>query len=324
MADAIVMRLEHRSRDSQEFRYEAIDDVESRKVQAIRHTVREVLSGRHGSNYQRVSELAIQLAEELESDLLQIREKGKQTPDNHTSTDVEVTAVAICGSARSDAMSKRFSIALSFPGEHRTFVFEIAKALADKLTRDRVFYDEWYEVELLGAGGDLKLQSMYTQADLVVPFFSTHYSKPWCSLEWETIRGILLNRRKVDAVIPVHLDDTEIPGWPAVNFGIRLRGRAPQQIADIIVQALAMRNPHAANAATTTSPSTVSQTAPQFQPASTRSSLTAIASSALAIWREKLDYLQQQEAIESNPATKFTIKKQIEEAERKIRELDLN
>ena len=135
----------------------------------------------------------------------------------------------------------RFHVALSFPGEHRTFVRQVAEALARKLTRDRVFYDDWYEVELLGAGGDLKLQSMYEQADLVVPFFSEHYSKPWCSLEWETIRGILLLRRKDDGVIPVHLDDTNVPGWSAVNFGIRLRGRSPQQIADVILQALATR-----------------------------------------------------------------------------------
>ena len=120
-------------------------------------------------------------------------------------------------------MSNRFNVALSFPGEHRRYVHQIANALASQLTRDRVFYDEWYEVELLGVGGDLKLQSMYEQADLVVPFFSEHYSKPWCSMEWETIRGILLTRRKEDAVIPVHLDDTIVPGWSSVNFGIQLK-----------------------------------------------------------------------------------------------------
>ena len=138
-------------------------------------------------------------------------------------------------------MAKRFGVALSFPGEHRDFVRQVADALAEQLTRDRVFYDDWYEAELFGAGGDLKLQSMYEQADLIVPFFSQNYDKSWCSMEWETIRGILLKRRKEDAVIPVHLDDTDVRGWPAVNFGIRLRGRTPQEIADIILQALATR-----------------------------------------------------------------------------------
>jgi hypothetical protein len=42
-----------------------------------------------------------------------------------------------------------------------------------------VFYDEWYEAGQLGSGGDLKLQDGYKQAELVVPFFSEHYTKPW-------------------------------------------------------------------------------------------------------------------------------------------------
>lgn len=42
---------------------------------------------------------------------------------------------------------------------------------------------------------------------------------------------------------------------------------------------------------------------------------------ALKIWLEKLDYLQQQEAIASNPAIKFELQKQIEECQQKIREL---
>ncbi|MBV5272685.1 MAG: toll/interleukin-1 receptor domain-containing protein, partial [Lamprocystis purpurea] len=77
------------------------------------------------------------------------------------------------------------------------------------------------------------LQECYQQAELVVPFFSKHYAKPWCALEWETIRGILLTRRADDAVIPVHLDDTAIPGWPAVGFGIKPKGRTAEQIAGL-------------------------------------------------------------------------------------------
>ena len=44
-------------------------------------------------------------------------------------------------------------------------------------------------------------------------------------------------------------------------------------------------------------------------------------SAAAAVWREKLDYLRVQEAVCSDPAQRFTLKKQIEEAETKLREL---
>ena len=42
---------------------------------------------------------------------------------------------------------------------------------------------------------------------------------------------------------------------------------------------------------------------------------------AVAIWREKLTFLQEQEALLSDPAQRFAVRKQIEEAERKIQEL---
>jgi hypothetical protein len=38
--------------------------------------------------------------------------------------------------------SNRFHVALSFPGEHRPFVLAVAEALAARLGRERVFYDE--------------------------------------------------------------------------------------------------------------------------------------------------------------------------------------
>ena len=138
-------------------------------------------------------------------------------------------------------LEKRFKVALSFPGEHREFVLAVAEELAKEHGQDQIFYDEWFEVELLGTGGDLKLTSMYETADLIVPFFSKYYDKPWCQLEWETIRGILLTRRKDDAVVPVHMDATPIPGWSVVNFGIRLKSRSPQAIGQVILNALDFR-----------------------------------------------------------------------------------
>jgi len=44
-------------------------------------------------------------------------------------------------------------------------------------------------------------------------------------------------------------------------------------------------------------------------------------SGPLATWKEKLEYLQEQEAITADPAQKFALKKQIQEAHQKIRDL---
>src|SRR5438128_698922 len=118
--------------------------------------------------------------------------------------------------------SRRFDIALSFPGEHRRFVKNVADRLAAVLGKDRVFYDEWYESELLGMDGDLKLARYYReQSKMVVPFFSEHYQKPWCTIEWRATRAMLLQRRNEDTVIPVQMDLTSIPGWESIDFAIR-------------------------------------------------------------------------------------------------------
>lgn len=85
-----------------------------------------------------------------------------------------------------------------------------------------MFFDEWYESELLGLDGDLKLRRYYRdESELVVPFFSEHYKKPWCEIEWSAIRAMLSQRRDEDAVVPVQMDITPIPGWESIDFAVR-------------------------------------------------------------------------------------------------------
>ena len=67
---------------------------------------------------------------------------------------------------------KRFAIAVSFPGEHRQFVNNVVKQLVAELGQDRVFYDRFYDDELVGLDGDNKLRRYYRdESEMVVPFF---------------------------------------------------------------------------------------------------------------------------------------------------------
>ncbi len=135
------------------------------------------------------------------------------------------------------ARKRRFAIALSFPGQHRAFARGVAAHLAEALGRKRVFYDDWYTPELRGSSGDLKLRRIYGEdSDLLVPFFSKFYNKPWCQIEWHTIRAVLAKRRQDDAVIPVHMDDTEVEGWEAIDIGIRRGRQSAHDIARELVE----------------------------------------------------------------------------------------
>lgn len=60
---------------------------------------------------------------------------------------------------------------------------------------------------------------------------------------------------------------------------------------------------------------------PASSPPASGPSVAAGSSSALAIWRERLEHFLREEAITSDALQKFTIKKRIEEAREKIREL---
>ena len=138
---------------------------------------------------------------------------------------------------------RRFAIALSFPGEHRAFVRNIADALAGSLGKGRIFFDEWYEGEIKGRDADLKLSRIYGEdAELIVPFFSQYYSKMWCQIEWHTVRAVIARRRDEDAVVPVLLDNTKIPGWEDIDLGIRRKARqSGKQIAAQILEAYKSR-----------------------------------------------------------------------------------
>ena len=56
---------------------------------------------------------------------------------------------------------EKFHVAISFAGEQRELVRQIAEAVERCLGRGTVFFDEWFEPYLAGADADLKLQKIY-------------------------------------------------------------------------------------------------------------------------------------------------------------------
>src|SRR5258707_5782555 len=77
---------------------------------------------------------------------------------------------------------RRFAIALSFPGERRDYVEQVANALLPAFGGDqgkaRIFYDAWHEGLIIGYTSNRKLQDIYANgSDLIVPFFCQDYVK---------------------------------------------------------------------------------------------------------------------------------------------------
>ncbi len=130
-----------------------------------------------------------------------------------------------------------FDIALSFAGEDRSYVHDLADRL--RTHNVRIFYDEYAAVDTWGADLYELLDEVYRKkARFVIAFISKHYvSKPWPKHE----RRSALARALVELepyFLPVRLDDTELPGLrPTVGY-VDARSTTPDQLVQLIVEKL--------------------------------------------------------------------------------------
>jgi hypothetical protein len=138
--------------------------------------------------------------------------------------------------------TRRFSVALSFPGEHRPVVAQVADQLSAAVGREQVLYDKYYEAEFARMDLDVYLPRLYReQSELIVLFLCPEYAaKRWCQLEWRHIRQLIAT---VDAGrimllsfgTPGDLSDLGIlPGDGYVD----VTDRSASEIAGLILQRL--------------------------------------------------------------------------------------
>jgi hypothetical protein len=128
-----------------------------------------------------------------------------------------------------------FKVALSFPGESRTYVSAVAEELKKYLPKGSVFYDRDFTAQLAQPNLDTLLQSIYSnQSDLVVVFLSDDYDKKeWCGLEWRAVREII-KRRNDHTVMLMRFDDAAIPGVMSLDGCVDLRHHDPVEAANFI------------------------------------------------------------------------------------------
>jgi tetratricopeptide (TPR) repeat protein len=134
------------------------------------------------------------------------------------------------------AKTRRFRVALSFPGEHRERVEKIAEALGDRLGREKVLYDRFFPGEFARPDLDLYLPRLYhDDSDLVVYFLCKEYDeKEWCGLEWRAGRD-LLKRKMRDRLMFLRLDNAEIPGLLSIDGYLDIREMADFEVAAAIL-----------------------------------------------------------------------------------------
>jgi hypothetical protein len=142
-----------------------------------------------------------------------------------------------------DVKTHNFDVALSFPGESRILVKEIAANLERLIGKNAYFYDENYVSQLARPSLDLLLQDIYgNRSKLVVVFVGADYqTKDWCGIEFRAIRDII-SRRQADRVMFIRTDDGPVEGVFANDGYVDARRFNPLELANFIKERVELQN----------------------------------------------------------------------------------
>lgn len=132
----------------------------------------------------------------------------------------------------------KYHVALSFAGEDRDYVEEVAKELRDNGVD--VFYDRYEETTLWGKNLYTYLSEVYKdKAMYTVIFISKHYKeKLWTNHERESAQARAFEESK-EYILPVKFDESvDIPGILKTTGYISLASLSPQDLASKIIEKL--------------------------------------------------------------------------------------
>jgi hypothetical protein len=124
----------------------------------------------------------------------------------------------------------KFDIALSFAGEDRNYVEQVAKKL--KELGVEVFYDEYEQSNLWGKDLYQHLNDVYKNScQYCIIFISAHYAKKlWTKHELHSAQARAFKENK-EYILPARFDDTELPGINETVGYIDCLNTSPEDLA---------------------------------------------------------------------------------------------
>lgn len=129
--------------------------------------------------------------------------------------------------------TKKFEIALSFAGEDRAYVDQVANLLRDSGVK--VFYDLFEEENLWGKNLYGYLTEIYMNKALyTIMFISDSYSKKlWTNHERQAMQARAFQENQ-EYILPVKFDETPIPGILLTTGYIDISSKSPEDFVKII------------------------------------------------------------------------------------------
>ena len=134
----------------------------------------------------------------------------------------------------------KYQVALSFAGEQRSYVEEVARHLEKRAIA--VFYDGFEKVRLWGRSGTEEFHEAFArQSAYVVMFISRAYvEKAWTRHERRSALSLMIHEQD-EYILPVRFDDTPVPGLPADVIYQRASEHTPAQLSAMIADKLGIR-----------------------------------------------------------------------------------
>jgi hypothetical protein len=134
----------------------------------------------------------------------------------------------------------RYDVCLSFAGEDRAYVNQLAHCL--QVGGVRTFYDQFEKVQLWGKDLYSHLHDVYqNHAKYCIVFLSENYAKKgWTNHERRSAQARAF-KESIEYILPVRFDDTEIQGISDTVGYIDLRLTTPEELCKIIVQKIGPR-----------------------------------------------------------------------------------
>lgn len=133
----------------------------------------------------------------------------------------------------------KYDVCLSFAGEDRPYVKDVAEGLRSRGIR--VFYDDYERSELWGKNLYTHLDEIYRRAArYCILFISQHYAKKlWTNHERESSQARAFTENE-EYLLPARFDDSEIPGVRPTTSYIDLRTTTPAELSALIAEKLGM------------------------------------------------------------------------------------
>mgnify|MGYP000879026496 FL=1 len=133
-------------------------------------------------------------------------------------------------------MEYKYEVTLSFAGEDREYVEEVAKVL--KENNLSVFYDKFEEVNLWGEDLAIYFERLFQrESKYVVIFISQYYRhKEWTNYEVKNAFSRQINDKTEGYILPVRFDDTQLEGLRNTIGYLDARKLSPIKLAQKILE----------------------------------------------------------------------------------------